>query len=137
MLLNLQDVVNIGVAGVIAQGGPSFDFRKKHVEPRYCTDDGMRKCPIGHVLNSTPTSAYEGESVNDESVLDKLREVGFLGDSASDLILVSEFQLTHDMFVCRHINSPDINDSDFLVVFKTNIRDYCEKYELVCPIECT
>lgn len=69
--MNMQEIFDKAVGGVVAQGGPSSGVTEELTAVCLCLyrGDNGRKCAVGHLIDdSAYSSELEGQNVSDEKV---------------------------------------------------------------------
>lgn len=123
--MSLQQLFNTAVAGVIAQGQPSFVSHDK------CTDDERScryrldftaecsvKCAIGHLIPDENYDPIMDRELNTDNVIAGIGLSAYIPE-------LRALQECHDQAA---------DDVDFITAFKTNCRKFAERRNLTTEV---
>lgn len=123
--MDRQKVFNIGVMGIISQGGPSMDVLGCC---RYRGDNGC-KCIIGHLIDdSAYRSAIECKLIADSCVKNALTDSG-LKFGLGDIRFLERMQMIHDN--AAHM-ARDVG-TEFFYNFAENIQSFTKNKIWLTP----
>lgn len=143
MTLSRQQIFDIGLAGVLAQGEPSIDWRGGTCLYRKVKPDGkVLKCNAGHLIpDHLMTGHMEDMSIDSPDILNTFFDNGILEFTTKPSIVqrqpvvgyrfLEEFQRAHDIAAKSTIKEPE----KFIDRYKQIMLNLAFKFELVTTLD--
>ena len=132
--MNRQEIFNKAVMGIINQGGPSYEQSDGSPAPLYHNGTNDRCCAMGHIVpkETAQRLQYDYDGINIRSIINDYDNIKELFDvkSYDDGIFLQNLQDLHDAILD---NTNNVNDKQFMKIFKENAIVFAHKYNLNMP----